>query len=228
MRCFFMEKNNHFYIRKVILYALFVALAYVAEFIVHIKVLFLTFDIKDAVIVIASMILGPLASVIISLVLAFIEFVTISDTGIWGLIMNFAGSAAFSFTVSFIYKFRKSFSGAILSLSSGVISATSVMLLMNMLITPIYTGSSVSQVVKMIPTLLLPFNFAKYMLNASIAAFLYKPLIFALRKIGFVKDGSPGMKFGLSTILTVLFSLLTAAIGLLILILFLKADFKFF
>ncbi|MBO4356033.1 MAG: ECF transporter S component [Clostridia bacterium] len=223
-----MSENKRYNIRKVILLALMVALAYVIEYVVHVKVLFLTFDIKDSVIVLASMIIGPWASPVISLVLSFIEFITISDTGIWGLIMNFIGSVSFSLTVSLIYKFKKNFFGAVVSLISGVFMGTAVMLIMNMIITPIYTGSSAGDVLKMIPSLLLPFNLAKYMLNASVVAFLYKPVITALRKIGFIENGSSSMKFGKNTVIMLIFALLAALISVSILLFFLKADFSFF
>ena len=38
-----------------------------------------------------------------------------------------------------------------------------------------------AQVIQLIPTLLLPFNFAKSVLNAGVVLALYKPLVTALR-----------------------------------------------
>ena len=48
--------------------ALFCALAIASTYIMHIKVMFLTFDAKDAVITIAGLLFGPIYSIAISLV----------------------------------------------------------------------------------------------------------------------------------------------------------------
>ena len=81
---------------------------------------FLSLDAKDAVIAIASFIYGPIVAPVISLITAFIEFVTISDTGWYGFIMNFASSATFSLVASLIYKYKKSFNGAVIGFASAV------------------------------------------------------------------------------------------------------------
>ena len=65
------------------------------------------------------------------------------------------------------------------------------MLLMNIFVTPIYLTSPYvgmpaevarSQVMEMLPKILLPFNFAKALLNSAVAMLLYKPLSRALKK----------------------------------------------
>ena len=52
--------------------------------------------------------------------------------------------------------------------------------LVNLLITPIYTGFPRAQVAGMIPTLLLPFNLVKGTINAALVLILYKPIRRAL------------------------------------------------
>ena len=44
----------------------------------------------------------------------------------------------------------------------------------------------------LIPTLLLPFNFAKAMLNSAAVVILYKPIVTALRLTGFAKGTAKG------------------------------------
>ena len=161
--------------------ALFSAMADCVTFIFHIKVSFLTFDAKDAVVCIAAMILGPGAGAVISLLVATVEQFTIGDTGFWGWLMDFASTATFSVVASYIYSKRRNISGVALSLTATVISTVTVMMLCNLLITPIYMKVEVGQVVELIPTLLLPFNFAKSVLNAGVVLALYKPLVTALR-----------------------------------------------
>ena len=52
---------------------------------------------------------------------------------------------------------------------------------MNILITPLYTKAPTEYVISLIPTLLLPFNFAKTLLNGAAALVIYKPLVRAMR-----------------------------------------------
>ena len=52
------------------------------------SVMFLDFDFKDVVICIGGFTFGPLAAAMISIVVAFIEMITISHTGGWGFLMN--------------------------------------------------------------------------------------------------------------------------------------------
>ena len=84
----FMKNKNAVAIRKMTIIALFTALAYAATMIFRINVSFLTFDAKDAFVCIASLILGPGAGAVVTLVVATIEQLTVGDTGIWGYIMN--------------------------------------------------------------------------------------------------------------------------------------------
>ena len=181
MEDFFMQKKDRFGIRKMVLIALFAAMAYAVTFIFHIKVSFLTFDAKDAVVCIAAMILGPGAGAIISLLVATIEQISIGDTGFWGWLMDFASTATFSVVAGYIYSKRRNITGVAISLFATVVSTVTVMMICNLVITPIYMKVDTDQVIQLIPTLLLPFNFAKSVLNAGVVLALYKPLVTALR-----------------------------------------------
>lgn len=167
--------------------AMFAALAYLSVIILRIPDIggFLTMDLKDVIITISAMFFGPLSAVIISVLVPFFEFLTISGTGVYGLIMNILSSLTFSLTASLIYKYKKSFFGAILGLFSAVLSMTAVMMLANLVITPYYTGMPTAAVAEMIPKLLLPFNFTKAIFNAALTLVLYKPLTMAMRKTDF-------------------------------------------
>jgi len=61
-----------------------------------------------------------------------------------------------------------------------------VMMAWNYLITPIYMGYPREAVVKLLLPAFLPFNLLKGLLNAAITFLLYKPVISALRKSGYV------------------------------------------
>ena len=170
-------------LQRTILTALFSALAFGATVAVHFKVMFLTLDFKDAVIAIGGLFLGPVAALIMSALTALIEFVTISNTGVYGLIMNFLSSAAFSVAAALVYKYRKTFSGAIAALCAGVLTMVVTMMFANLIVTPYFMHKSIEYVAGLIPTLLLPFNIIKSVMNAALVALLYKPLTAGVGRI---------------------------------------------
>ena len=181
-----MSNTNKATVRTVVGIGIFAALAYVVTLVIHIPVQFLTFDAKDAVITVAGFIYGPISAVLISLIVALIELVTISDTGLWGFVMNFVSSAAFAGVASLLYKLYRSAKGAIASLCTSIVTTTGVMVLLNLFVTPLYLGVPTEAVKGLLLPLLLPFNFAKACLNASVTMLLYKPIITALRRTGLV------------------------------------------
>ena len=162
--------------------ALFCALAIASTYVMHIKVMFLTFDAKDAVITIAGLLFGPIYSVSISLIVSLIEFITIGDAGFWGFLMDFLSTALFSTVCALIYKYKKNIKGAIIGLISAIFAMTAFMILFNLFIVPIYTPNfTTAAVAKMVPTLFLPFNLTKATLNAAIVLVLYKPASTAMK-----------------------------------------------
>ena len=161
--------------------AIFAAIAYLSMFLTPFRVDFLTFDIKDAVMTIGALYLGPLAGLAMAAVTSLLEMVTISQTGIDGMIMNFIGSATYTVVASLIDTYRKSLKNAVLGLLSATLSMTAVMLAANLIITPGFKGVPVEAVIAMIPTLLLPFNLLKGVLNSALVMLLYKPVTTAMR-----------------------------------------------
>lgn len=181
------------------------ALAFLARLVFKIPVSFLTFDIKDSIIALGGMIFGPVSGVVIALLVSLIEMI-ISETGPIGFVMNFISSAAFAGTAALIYKFKRTFNGAIIGLFSAVGVTTAVMLIMNLLLTPIYQSVPVSVVIDMLPTLFLPFNFAKTLLNASIVMLIYKPVVISLRKARILEGKPMDTKFGKESVITIVVS----------------------
>ena len=181
--------------KKLTATAMFCALAYVAVAIGRIPViLFLSYDPKDIIITLGGLIYGPLTAGIISVVVSLVEMVTISDTGIIGLIMNILSSCSFACTASFIYTKKRTLFGAVLGLIVGSLSMIAVMLFWNYLITPLYMNATREQITNMLLPVFLPFNALKSGLNAGFTFLLYKPVINALRKGGFIEPSSANSK----------------------------------
>lgn len=183
------------------------------------SVMFLDFDFKDVVICIGGFTFGPLAAAMISIVVAFIEMITISHTGGWGFLMNMLATASFCCTASFVYRKKHTKGGAVLGLSLGVICLVVVMLLWNYLVTPIYMGYPREAVAAMLPTLFLPFNLAKGGMNMAATLLLYKPVVTALRKSGLVppSQSTESKKFNLGFLLFSLALLATFVVFALVL-----------
>lgn len=173
--------------KKVTTVAMLCAIAYVVMVVGRIPiVLFLKYDPKDVIITLGGLIWGPLTSFTVSVIVSVIEMLSVSETGILGCVMNIVSTCSFACTASFIYKKKHTLSGATVGLLSGSIAMVAVMLLWNYLITPLYMGYPREAVVKLLLPAFLPFNLLKAGLNASFTFLLYKPVISALRKSGYI------------------------------------------
>ena len=155
---------------------------------------FLSYDPKDAVVVIAGFILGPLASVAISVIVSFIEMITISATGPYGFIMNIVSTCAFAVPAAWFYRKHHSQKGAVLGLSLGVVVLVICMVIWNYVITPFYMGVPRAVVAGMLTTVFAPLNLAKGGINAALSLLLYRPIVGSLRKAGLVEESKGGHK----------------------------------
>ncbi len=217
-------------LRRLTAVAMFCALAYICMFVFRIKVSFLTFDAKDAVITTGAMFFGPLTALVSSAVVALLELITVSDTGIYGCIMNFISSAAFSVTASLIYKYRRKLSGAITALVGAVVAMVACMMVANLLITPFYMHVTVSDVRGLIPTLLFPFNLTKGFLNASLVLLLYKPVTRALRASGLVhmQSAETPVKARKTTIIIAIIAAVLVVVSILVFLMLLNGQFELY
>ncbi len=180
--------------RDITMLALLAAVAYVVMYLsklIPVNVLgFLNFDLKDVIICIAGFMFGPLAAAGISLVVSLIEMVTISSTGLWGLLMNVLSTCAFACIAAWFYQRHRTIKGAILGLVIGAVLMAAVMLLWNWLITPIYMHTPREKVVPLLIPIFLPFNLIKAGINGTLTVLLYKPIVNALRKAGLVEPSA--------------------------------------
>lgn len=179
----------------------------------------LKYDPKDIIIVIGGFIFGPLSAFLISLVVSLVEMVTVSTTGVIGLVMNVISSCAFACTAAFVYKRKRTMSGAVIGLILGALLMTASMLLWNYIITPVFMNVSREKVVAMLLPIFLPFNLIKSGLNAALTILLYKPVVTVLRKSNLVpKPETNGKKpvFNVGVILTALFVLITGILVILV------------
>jgi len=208
--------------KKLTTIAMLCAIAFVIVAFVRIPVvLFLKYEPKDVIITIGGFMMGPMASLIISTVVALIEMVTISDTGVIGAVMNLISSCAFCCTAAFIYKKKHTMQGAVIGLASGAVIMTGIMLLWNYLITPLYMGYPREAVAAMLLPVFLPFNLLKGFLNTGISLLIYKPVVGALRKAHLIEmsssSGAPAKKFSPGMLAVAIFFVATGTVMALVL-----------
>ena len=218
-----MNKTRKLDLEKVCGIAIFSALAFVVALVCNVIppiAGFLSLDVKDAVIAIASFTYGPISAVLISFIAAFIELLTFSTTGWYGFVMNFVSSAVFSVVASFIYRKFRSINGALVAFFAAIIATTGVMLLLNVFVTPIYLfdylkimpeAAAREYVMSILPTILLPFNASKALLNSSVTMLLYKPLTVALAKAKLVQGKATKFTFNKYSIVIIVVGTITLA-----------------
>lgn len=181
--------------KKLTTYAMICTLAYLVMVMIRIPLVpalpFLNYDPKDVILMIGGFMYGPLSALLCTLVVALVEMVTVSDTGVIGCVMNFLSTASFVGIAAGMYRKKHTKQGAIIGLLCGVCIMTVVMLLWNYLITPLYMsptkadiGATRDYVVTMLIPGFLPFNLLKGLINAGITLLLYKPVVTTLRKTG--------------------------------------------
>lgn len=206
-----MAKTNSYSKGKMIAaMAMLTALAVVADIFLRLPNIagFLTYEPKDVILTIGAFIFGPVAGLIMALVVCTVEMVTVSSTGIIGLLMNFLASATFVGVASVIYYRKKTMSRAVIGLAAGSLSMIAVMLLWNYIMTPIFMGVPREAVLDMFLPVLIPFNGIKALLNSALVLLLYKGVVTALRKTKLIptRDSNDGTNKKANTIIVAVVS----------------------
>ena len=211
-------------VRALVCMAMLSALAIAADIFLRIPNIggFLTYEPKDVVLTVGGFIFGPIAGLVMSLIVCFVEMITISDSGLIGFLMNFLASGVFIGVSTAIYSRKKSLSRAIVGLIAGSFSMLAIMLLWNYIITPLYTGLPREAVLGLFLPLLIPFNLLKAALNSALILFLYKAVVTALRKSKLIptRESNDSENKKSNTVLIVCISALLAVTFVLVMLIF--------
>lgn len=196
------KTSNKYDVRTLVTMAMLTALAYAVMAVCKLipKVGgFLSLDAIDAVIGIGGFLFGPTAAVMMIVVEAFIEMLTLSTTGWYGFVMNVLSTVLLICPAVLIYRHRGKTSGAVIGLAVGVLFRLLGMIVFNYIVTPMYFGMPRAAVVDLMPMIAV-FNLVKGTLNAALLMVLYPPVSTVLRKAGLVapsagKEGEAARKF---------------------------------
>lgn len=146
---------------------------------------FLSLDAIDAVIGVGGFLFGPAAAVMMIVVEALIEAVTLSTTGWYGFVMNVLSTVLLICPAVLVYRRKGKTSGAVIGLAVGVAFRLLGMIVFNYLITPLYFGMPRPAVVELMPMIAV-FNLVKGVLNAALLMVIYPPVSAVLRRAGLV------------------------------------------
>ena len=175
------------------LIALSVTLVMFIHFPVIPTVPFMEYDPADIPMLIGSFAFGPAAGLVVSVIAAVIQGVSVSaSSGLYGIIMHIAAAGTYVVVAGAIYRRNKTLKTAAAALIIGAIARVAVMIPANLIITPIFMGTPVEAVQSLMLYGIIPFNGFSAAVNGLAAFLMYKPVMGALRAVG-IDKGSVGI-----------------------------------
>lgn len=175
------KTSNRWDTRTLVTMALLAAIGAALSFVEvpFIAVSFLKYDASNVPALVGGFVFGAAPGFIIGLITCLVHAVFTGDW--WGGLMNVAAMAAAVLPAAWLYNRRRTIKGGILGLVIGIVLATAVMIVMNILIDPILYGYSMEAVLALIVPVLLPFNLMKTAINAVLTLLIYKPISLAVK-----------------------------------------------
>ena len=134
---------------------------------------FLKYDASSVTALLCGLSFGPAAGSIVGVVTAWIH--ALISGNIWGAVMNTGTVLAFVLPASIAYKRSQTTAALIVGLVISCVCMIIVALLMNLVVTPIYTGMPLDAVIALLPVLLL-FNSIKVVINSILSFIAIKSL----------------------------------------------------
>ncbi len=174
-------------VRKMCTMAVLAALSLVLMLLIRFPIFpaapWLEYEPANVPILIGGFIYGPAAGIIITLIAALIQALTVSaSSGVIGFIMHAIATGTLVTVSSVYYKYHKTHKGAFIALILGCLSMTAIMIPTNLIISVNFWGLSLESVKASIIPILIPFNLIKSGTNALIVFLTYK----TIRKV--IKD----------------------------------------
>ncbi|MGI6632504.1 MAG: ECF transporter S component [Bacillota bacterium] len=160
------------------------AMSLCLELAVHFPVLsaapYLLYSPGDLPILIAAIVVSPAAGVAAAFANATLFVMLTGQGGPWGALMHFIASGGMAFVVGWLYSKSKRLDA---SLFAGVLTRIALMVPLNLLVTPLYTGMTAKQVMQLIVPVIIPFNVIHGGLNSVLAFVLFAaaPNVFKLK-----------------------------------------------
>mgnify|MGYP001176409434 CR=1 FL=1 len=143
----------------------------------------LEYDPADIPILIGGFMFGPVAGLVITVIVSFIQAVTVSAQSGWiGFVMHIIASGTLVLVASLIYKKVRTLKGAITSLVAGSLAMILIMIPANLYFAPKF-GIPYEVVKAGLTVSVIPFNIIKTVLTSVLTMLIYKPLGRAFKRI---------------------------------------------
>ncbi|EGN43571.1 hypothetical protein HMPREF0990_02218 [Lachnospiraceae bacterium 1_1_57FAA] len=165
-----------------VMVAISVAMVYLVHFPIFPAVPFLEYDPADISILIGTFAFGPEAGLVLTVVTAVVQGLTVSaGSGLYGILMHMIATGVLVLVSGMIYNRKKTKATAVFGLTAGMAAMAVVMVGANLLITPMFMGVSKDVVWKLMP-FIIGFNVIKAGINGAVTFLLYKRIAMFLRK----------------------------------------------
>ena len=167
------QKNRRISTRQLVSMAMLGAISIVLVAVIHFPLIpaaaFLEYDPADIPILICAFAYGPLAGLLLTVVVCFIQGFTVSaQSGIIGIVMHIFATGCCVLVTGSIYKRNKTRKTAVIALILGALVQTAAMVLMNMIFTPLFMGAPLETVLALMIPAIIPFNVLKAGINGVI------------------------------------------------------------
>ena len=155
------------------------ALSVVLVFFIHFPIFpaasYLEYDPADIPIMIATFASGPWYGLLMTVVVAVVQGLTVSASGgVYGIIMHIIATGTFVLVAGLIYRRHKTKKAALIALACGVAAWGLIMMPANLIVTPYFTGMPVDAIRALLLPIILPFNLIKAGINAIVTFLVYK------------------------------------------------------
>ncbi|MDI9420287.1 MAG: ECF transporter S component [Firmicutes bacterium] len=157
-----------------ILTALSIVLVVLIHFPIFSAAPYLEYDPADVPILIGTFLYGPANGLLLTVAVSVIQGLTVSPgTMPIGVIMHIIATGTLAVTAGLVYRRKHTRQGAVIALICGSLTMTVVMIPLNLIFTPMYTGISRSEIWPLF-RYIIPFNLIKASANSVITFLLYK------------------------------------------------------
>lgn len=177
-----------FSVKKLVTMAVLAALSIVLMMFIKFPIIpaapYLIYEPADVPIMIGSFLFGPLAGLVITVIVSAIQTLTSSSgNGVVGFFMHVVATGTFVITAGLIYKKIHTVKGAIIALVFGTLAMTAVMIPVNLVIQPNFYGVPIDAVKSLLIPAIIPFNILKAGLNSVLTFVIYKRISNVVHKL---------------------------------------------
>jgi len=144
---------------------------------------FLLYDPADIPILIGGFMLGPAIGAAMAFIVSVLMAAVTGQGGPIGALMHFLSTGTLVIVASYIYINDKTRIGAVKGLIAGSIGMAIIMVISNLILTPIYMGVPRDVVIGMLLPAIIPFNLLKAGINSVFTFLIYKKVSGFLKNV---------------------------------------------